>query len=118
MGIPWRVAFALQSCGNADTRSMRTIERVRDAILDEYDGQTPPYRVLRCLSVCMASTRKKGNSWWLRSDVVWRKLNPMPESVTDRPTRSHEFVFLLTKSARYFWDADAVRTPSLDANGS
>ena len=47
--------------------------------------------------------------WWLRSDVIWRKPNPMPESVTDRPTRSHEYVFLLTKSARYWYDADAVR---------
>ncbi|HEV2317748.1 MAG TPA: site-specific DNA-methyltransferase [Thermoplasmata archaeon] len=49
--------------------------------------------------------------WWLRSDCVWAKPNPMPESVRDRPTRSHEYVFLLTKSERYFYDADAVRTP-------
>jgi len=49
--------------------------------------------------------------WWLRSDCVWAKPNPMPESVIDRPTRSHEYVFLLTKSGRYFYDADAVRTP-------
>lgn len=49
--------------------------------------------------------------WWLRSDCVWAKPNPMPESVTDRPTRSHEYVFLLTKSGRYFYDSDAVRTP-------
>ena len=49
--------------------------------------------------------------WWLRSDCVWAKPNPMPESVTDRPTRSHEYVFLLTKAERYFYDADAVRTP-------
>lgn len=62
VGIPWRVAFALQADG-----------------------------------------------WWLRSDVIWHKPNPMPESVTDRPTKSHEYVFLMTKSARYFYDADAVR---------
>lgn len=62
VGIPWRVAFALQADG-----------------------------------------------WYLRSDIVWAKPNPMPESVTDRPTRAHEFVFLLTKSPRYFFDADAVR---------
>ncbi len=62
VGIPWRVAFALQDDG-----------------------------------------------WWLRSDIVWSKPNPMPESVTDRPTRAHEYVFLLTKSARYFYDAAAVR---------
>ena len=62
VGMPWRVAFALQADG-----------------------------------------------WYLRSDIIWAKPNPMPESVTDRPTKAHEYVFLLTKSARYFYDADAVR---------
>jgi hypothetical protein len=47
--------------------------------------------------------------WYVRSDIVWGKANPMPESVTDRPTKSHEYLFLLTKSARYYYDADAVR---------
>lgn len=47
--------------------------------------------------------------WYLRCDCVWSKANPMPESVRDRPTRSHEFVFLLAKSERYYYDADAVR---------
>ena len=51
----------------------------------------------------------QADGWWLRSDIIWHKPNPMPESVTDRPTKSHEYVFLLTKSARYFYDADAVR---------
>jgi len=49
--------------------------------------------------------------WYLRSDVIWSKCNPMPESATDRPTKSHEYVFLLTKSSRYFYDADAIREP-------
>ena len=49
------------------------------------------------------------DGWWVRSDIIWHKLNPMPESVTDRPTSAHEHVFLLTRSARYFYDADAVR---------
>jgi DNA modification methylase len=62
IGIPWRVAFALQADG-----------------------------------------------WWLRSDIIWHKPNPMPESVTDRPTKAHEYLFLLTKSARYYFDQDAVR---------
>ena len=61
VGIPWRVAFALQADG-----------------------------------------------WWLRSDIIWHKPNPMPESVTDRPTKAHEYVFLLTKSERYAYDADAI----------
>jgi len=64
VGIPWRVAFALQADG-----------------------------------------------WWLRQDIVWHKPNPMPESVTDRCTKSHEYIFLLTKSAKYFYDADAIREP-------
>jgi SAM-dependent methyltransferase len=62
VGIPWRVAFALQDDG-----------------------------------------------WWLRSDVIWAKNACMPEAVTDRPTKAHEYVFLLTKAPRYFYDADAVR---------
>jgi DNA modification methylase len=65
VGIPWRVAFALQADG-----------------------------------------------WYLRSDIIWAKPNPMPESVTDRPTKSHEYVFLLTKSERYFYDAEAIAEPT------
>jgi DNA modification methylase len=64
IGIPWRVAFALQSDG-----------------------------------------------WYLRSDIIWHKPNVMPESVKDRPTKAHEYIFLLTKSPRYYYDADAVREP-------
>ncbi len=62
VGIPWRVAFALQADG-----------------------------------------------WYLRSDIIWAKSNPMPESVTDRPTKSHEYVFLLSKRPTYYFDAEAVR---------
>jgi DNA modification methylase len=47
--------------------------------------------------------------WYLRSDIIWHKPNPMPESVTDRPTKAHEYVFLLSKSERYVYDADAIR---------
>ena len=49
------------------------------------------------------------DGWFLRSDIIWHKPNAMPESVKDRPTRSHEYLFMLTKSERYFYDADAVR---------
>ena len=51
----------------------------------------------------------QADGWTLRSDIIWAKPNPMPESVTDRPTKAHEYIFLLTKSARYFWDGEAVR---------
>lgn len=69
VGVPWRVAFALQADG-----------------------------------------------WWLRSDNIWGKPNGMPESVTDRPTRAHEYVFQLTKSADYFYDYEAVRLPPLPSS--
>jgi DNA modification methylase len=69
VGIPWRIAFALQADG-----------------------------------------------WWLRSDIIWSKPNPMPESVTDRPTKAHEYVFLLAKSARYYFDQEAVRLPPSEHN--
>jgi site-specific DNA-methyltransferase (adenine-specific) len=62
VGIPWRVAFALQADG-----------------------------------------------WWLRQDIIWHKPNPMPESVTDRCTKAHEYVFLLTKSAKYHYDHAAMQ---------
>jgi DNA modification methylase len=57
----------------------------------------------------------QADGWWLRSDIIWSKPNPMPESVTDRPTRAHEYVFLLTKAARYYYDADAVREEVSDS---
>ncbi len=53
----------------------------------------------------------RADGWWLRSDIIWAKPNCMPESVTDRPTRSHEYLFLLTKAANYFYDADAIKEP-------
>lgn len=53
----------------------------------------------------------RADGWYLRSDIIWHKPNPMPESCTDRPTKSHEYLFLLTKSAKYFYDADAIREP-------
>ena len=64
IGIPWRVAFALQADG-----------------------------------------------WYLRQDIIWAKPNPMPESVRDRCTKAHEYIFLLTKSARYYFDAEAIKEP-------
>ena len=53
----------------------------------------------------------QADGWYVRSDIVWAKTNPMPESVLDRPTRAHEYIFLLTKSERYWYAADAVREP-------
>lgn len=53
----------------------------------------------------------RADGWYLRSDTIWSKPNPMPESITDRPTRAHEYVFLLSKSETYFYDQDALREP-------
>jgi len=52
------------------------------------------------------------DGWWLRSDIIWSKSNPMPESVTDRPTTSHEHIFLLSKSPRYYYDIEATKEPA------
>jgi DNA modification methylase len=57
----------------------------------------------------MVAFALRADGWYLRSDIIWNKPNPMPESVTDRPTKSHEYVFLLSKSAKYHYDADAIR---------
>lgn len=53
----------------------------------------------------------RADGWYLRSDIVWQKPNGMPESVRDRPSKSHEYVFLLTKRANYYYDADAIAEP-------
>lgn len=54
----------------------------------------------------------QADGWWLRSDVIWNKRNPMPESTKDRPTKSHEYVFLLAKSESYYYDGDAIKEPA------
>jgi DNA modification methylase len=60
----------------------------------------------------------RADGWFLRSDIIWSKANPMPESVTDRPTKSHEYLFLLAKSERYFYDAEAVKEPAVSDHPS
>ena len=51
------------------------------------------------------------DGWWIRSEIIWHKPNPMPESVRDRPTSAHEKIWLITKSKKYYYDADAIREP-------
>lgn len=53
----------------------------------------------------------RADGWYLRQDIIWHKANPMPESVRDRCTKAHEYIFLLSKSPKYFYDADSIRTP-------
>ena len=57
----------------------------------------------------MVAFALRADGWYLRSEVIWHKPNPMPESITDRPTKSHEQIFLLSKSLRYYYDAEAIR---------
>ena len=56
----------------------------------------------------------RADGWYLRQDIIWAKPNPMPESVTDRCTKSHEYIFLLTKSERYFYDAEAIKEKAIE----
>ncbi len=99
--------------------------QLRRILADRNWGKEP--LALACLYLSIASRRWKAkdlinvpnlvaealqcDGWYVRSEIIWSKKNPMPESVTDRPTSSHEKVFLLAKSARYFFDAEAVREP-------
>jgi DNA modification methylase len=59
----------------------------------------------------MVAFALRADGWYLRQDIIWHKPNAMPESVKDRPTRAHEYIFLLSKSPRYYYDADAIREP-------
>ena len=60
----------------------------------------------------MVAFALRADGWYLRSDVIWHKPNPMPESVTDRPTKAHEYLFLLSKSQRYYYDHAAIAEPA------
>ncbi len=83
-------------------------EHERPAASQKQDGLKPkdlvgiPWRVAFAL---------RADGWYLRSDIIWSKPNPMPESVTDRPTKAHEYLFLLAKSERYYWDRASVAEP-------
>jgi DNA modification methylase len=60
-----------------------------------------------------AALALQADGWWLRQDIIWSKPNPMPESVTDRCTKAHEYIFMLTKSERYHYDAEAIAEPAI-----
>jgi len=73
---------------------------------------TPGYKAKDLIPIpWLVALALQADEWWLRSDIIWSKSNCMPSSVRDRPTTSHEYVFLLSKSARYFYDQEAVREP-------
>lgn len=117
MGVPWRVALALQEGGATNPRTMREVGKIRDALLSEFDSWDEiPRKVRDVLEDLQAEWEQahKG-AWYLRSDIIWAKPNCMPSSVKDRPTTSHEYIFLLTKKPRYFWDGEAIREPVSDS---
>ena len=58
----------------------------------------------------------RSDGWYLRQDIIWHKPNPMPESVTDRCTKAHEYIFLLAKSKQYYFDIDAIKEPAIYPN--
>ena len=65
----------------------------------------------------MVAFALRADGWYLRSDIIWSKPNPMPESVRDRPTKSHEYIFLLSKSQHYYYDAEAIKEVAIDGGG-
>lgn len=64
----------------------------------------------------MVAFALRADGWYLRSEIIWHKTNPMPESVTDRPTKAHEQIFLFSKNQKYFYDAMAIREPAKDSS--
>lgn len=66
----------------------------------------------------MVAFALRADGWYLRSDIIWSKPNPMPESVTDRPTKAHEYLFLLSKSQRYHYDAEAIQEDAISRQGA
>ena len=91
---------------NKTSISGRRADALREGGLSPQGNLKPKDLAMMPARVAMAL---QADGWWLRSDIIWHKPNPMPESVTDRPTSAHEHIFLLSKSKRYFYDADAIR---------
>lgn len=95
-------------CNDEDTKGrfggIRQTFEISSNILKPKDLCLIPFRVA-------IAAQEAG--WWVRSVIIWSKNNPMPESVKDRPTESHEYILLLTKSSKYYWDMEAVREKSL-----
>jgi DNA modification methylase len=71
-----------------------------------------------CMMPARLAMALQADGWYLRSEIVWHKPNPMPESVTDRPTKAHEMIYLLAKQERYFYDAEAIREIALRPEGA
>lgn len=111
-----RSAADTKKTGNDD----RTFRDKPFSTIGIVDRKNPGTGYLKPKDLCMVPNRiaiaLQDAGWWVRSEIIWFKNNPMPESVKDRPATAHEKIFLLTKSKRYFYDADAVRTGLKDSS--
>ena len=121
--------YSGQNLGNGKQREIANGSQVPNHAYDGEETMRPPtagkHPTLKPKDLCMIPARValalQADGWWLRSDIIWAKQNCMPESVTDRPTRSHEYLFLLTKSERYHYDHEAIKEPciyDLDGTGT
>lgn len=101
--------------GKNGQRADRRLTAVRDAVPQREVGRHVPAG-LKCKDLVglpwLLAFALRAEGWWLRSEIIWAKQNVMPESVRDRPTKAHEQIFLLTKSARYFYNAAALAEPA------
>ena len=118
-------SYATQPAGNfgKGKRDVRPFDTYRSNIAMDTTRFAKPKDLL--MMPARLALALQADGWWVRSDIIWHKPNPMPESCTDRPTSAHEHVFLLSKRARYYYDADAVREAQVEpergrdaANGS
>lgn len=81
------------------------------------DGKHPIIKAKDLIGIpWMVAFALRADGWYLRRDIIWSKSNPMPESVTDRCTTSHEYIFHFSKSPKYYYDQDAIREPYADAS--
>lgn len=119
--------YSGQNRGNGKQREITNGSQVPNHAYDGEETMRPPtagkHPTLKPKDLCMIPARValalQTDGWWLRSDIIWAKQNCMPESVTDRPTRSHEYIFLLTKSASYYYDHEAIKEPCIyDLDGT
>jgi DNA modification methylase len=88
-----------------------------EAAVDRRSKRVPGVRAKNLLMIpARVAIALQDDGWYLRSDIIWHKTNPLPESVTDRPSKAHEYLFLLSKNERYFYDADAIREPHTEVS--
>jgi DNA modification methylase len=117
--MPFRVALAAQGYVTVQAEQMWELAAYLDEAADIEDWEMVRLAANTLRVWAWGERLAKADNWWARSVIVWSKPNPMPESVTDRPTDAYEFILMLAKSGRYYWDQEAVREPMLKgASGS